>query len=252
MTAHTMRAVLLAMAMATANGNNLNTVIKIRHRHMLKDILNPPFLCQGVRFNWGPVQTPSVRIASGRPSSSAAGAMSQRPMQGTRWIRTRAGSVEVENYLFATSQLAQTTLRSVLGAAELDELLSERDEINTKLQEILDRQTDTWGVKVSVVEVKHVDLPQEMQRAMARQAEAERERRAKVIHAEGEFQASQRLAEAAEIMSVSPISLQLRYLQTLTEMTSDKSTTIVVPLPMDLIKPFLAAQEAKIDRTSEG
>ncbi len=153
--------------------------------------------------------------------------------------------INVEDYLFATSQLSQTTLRSVLGGAELDELLSEREAINRKLQEILDRQTDVWGVKVSVVEVKHVDLPQEMQRAMAKQAESERERRAKVIHAEGEFQASQRLAEAAEIMSVSPISLQLRYLQTLTEMTSDKSTTIVVPLPIDLIKPFLERAEAR-------
>lgn len=147
--------------------------------------------------------------------------------------------VNVEDYLFATSQLAQTTLRSVLGSAELDELLAEREAINHRLQEILDRQTDTWGVKVSMVEVKHVDLPQEMQRAMARQAESERERRAKVIHAEGEFQASQRLAEAATIMSRQPIALQLRYLQTLTEMTSDKSTTVVVPLPIDLIKPFL-------------
>jgi regulator of protease activity HflC (stomatin/prohibitin superfamily) len=152
--------------------------------------------------------------------------------------------INVEDYLFATSQLAQTTLRSVLGSAELDELLSEREAINHRLQEILDRQSDAWGVKVSMVEVKHVDLPQEMQRAMARQAESERERRAKVIHAEGEFQASQRLAEASAIMSNQPIALQLRYLQTLTEMTSDKSTTVVVPLPMDLVKPFLRRAEA--------
>jgi len=151
--------------------------------------------------------------------------------------------INVEDFLFATSQLAQTTLRSVLGSAELDELLSERERINQRLQEILDRQTDIWGVKVSMVEVKHVDLPQEMQRAMAKQAEAERERRAKVIHAEGEFQAAQRLAEASHIMSDQPIALQLRYLQTLTEMTSEKSTTIVVPLPIDLIKPFLARSE---------
>ena len=150
--------------------------------------------------------------------------------------------IHVEDYLFATSQLAQTTLRSVLGAAELDQLLSEREEINHRLQEILDRQTDAWGVKVSMVEVKHVDLPQEMQRAMARQAEAERERRAKVIHAEGEFQASQRLAEAAQIMAVQPMSLQLRYLQALTEMTSEKSSTVVVPLPIDLIRPFIEAR----------
>jgi regulator of protease activity HflC (stomatin/prohibitin superfamily) len=147
--------------------------------------------------------------------------------------------INVEDFLFATSQLSQTTLRSVLGSAELDELLSEREHINQRLQEILDRQTDVWGVKVSMVEVKHVDLPQEMQRAMAKQAESERERRAKVIHAEGEFQAAQRLAEASHIMSDEPIALQLRYLQTLTEMTSEKSTTIVVPLPIDLVKPFL-------------
>ncbi|MFQ5510107.1 MAG: slipin family protein [Leptospirillia bacterium] len=149
--------------------------------------------------------------------------------------------INVEDYLYATSQVAQTTLRSVLGSAELDELLSERDAINQKLQEILDRQTDSWGVKVSLVEVKHVDLPQEMQRAMAKQAESERERRAKVIHAEGEFQASQKLAEASRVMSGEPMALQLRYLQTLTEMTSEKSSTIVVPLPIDLIKPLMGS-----------
>jgi len=149
--------------------------------------------------------------------------------------------INVEDYLFATSQVAQTTLRAVLGAVELDELLSERESINSKLQEILDRQTDSWGVKVSLVEVKHVDLPQEMQRAMARQAESERERRAKVIHAEGEFQASKKLAAASAVMAEQPMSLQLRYLQTLTDMTSDKSNTIIVPLPMDLIRPFMTA-----------
>jgi regulator of protease activity HflC (stomatin/prohibitin superfamily) len=161
-----------------------------------------------------------------------------------RVVDPQQAIINVEDYLFATSQLAQTTLRSVLGSAELDELLSEREAINHRLQEILDRQSDAWGVKVSMVEVKHVDLPQEMQRAMARQAESERERRAKVIHAEGEFQASQRLAEASAIMSGQPIALQLRYLQTLTEMTSDKSTTVVVPLPLDLIKPFMTRAEA--------
>jgi len=158
--------------------------------------------------------------------------------------------INVEDFLYATSQVAQTTLRSVLGAAELDELLSERDAINRKLQEILDRQTDAWGVKVALVEVKHVDLPQEMQRAMARQAESERERRAKVIHAEGEFQASEKLAAASAVMSVQPMALQLRYLQALTDMTSEKSNTIIVPLPLDLIRPFMAAQdrrEAKVD-----
>ncbi|MDH4228163.1 MAG: slipin family protein [Nitrospirota bacterium] len=156
-----------------------------------------------------------------------------------RVVDPQKAVINIEDYLYATSQVSQTTLRSVLGSAEMDELLSARDVLNQRLQEILDRQTDVWGIKVSMVEVKHVDLPQEMQRAMARQAESERDRRAKVIHAEGEFQASQRLADAAAIMAAQPITLQLRYLQTMIEMTSDKSTTIVVPLPMDLIRPFL-------------
>ena len=147
--------------------------------------------------------------------------------------------VEVEDFYYATSQLAQTTLRSVLGEAELDELLAEREKINVHLQEILDQRTDSWGVKVSSVEVKHVDLPKEMQRAMAKQAEAERERRAKVIAAEGEFQASQKLSEAAAIISQHPQALQLRYLQTLSEIASENSSTIAFPLPMDLFKPFL-------------
>ncbi|MDX1502769.1 MAG: slipin family protein, partial [Thermoanaerobaculia bacterium] len=147
--------------------------------------------------------------------------------------------VEVENYLFATSQIAQTTLRSVLGQAELDELLSEREKLNDQLQEIIDSQTDPWGIKVSAVEVKHVDLPQEMQRAMARQAEAEREKRAKVIHAEGELKASAELAEAAEAISRNPTTLQLRYLQTLTEIASEKNSTIVFPLPIEMIKALL-------------
>ncbi|MBN1561166.1 slipin family protein [candidate division KSB1 bacterium] len=149
--------------------------------------------------------------------------------------------IEVEEYLFATSQLSQTTLRSVLGQAELDDLLSERDKINHELQRIIDEQTDKWGIKVSMVEVKHVDLPVEMQRAMAKQAEAERERRAKVIHAEGEFQASQTLANAAEIMATHPQALQLRYLQTLSEIATENNSTIIFPLPMDLIEPFKAA-----------
>lgn len=147
--------------------------------------------------------------------------------------------IEVENYLMATSKLAQTTLRSVLGQVELDELLSARENINHRLQEILDSQTGPWGVKVSHVEVKQIDLPVEMQRAMARQAEAERERRAKIIAAEGEMQASEKLAEAAKVMSTSPISLQLRYLQTIREMSSEKATMTILPLPMDLITPFL-------------
>ncbi len=146
--------------------------------------------------------------------------------------------IEVENFLFATSQIAQTTLRSVLGQAELDELLSEREQLNEKLQSIIDSQTDPWGIKVSAVEVKHVDLPQEMQRAMARQAEAEREKRAKVIHATGEMQASATLSEAADTISKNPVTLQLRYLQTLTEIASERNSTILFPVPIDLFKGF--------------
>ena len=151
--------------------------------------------------------------------------------------------VEVENYLYATSQLAQTTLRSVCGQAELDELLSDREKINTELQEILDKHTDPWGVKVTTVEVKHIDLPQDMQRAMARQAEAERERRAKVINAEGEHQAASRLAEAAEIIAEHPMALQLRYLQTLREVSAENNSTTLFPIPIDLFKPFLQLSE---------
>jgi regulator of protease activity HflC (stomatin/prohibitin superfamily) len=146
--------------------------------------------------------------------------------------------VEVENYLFATSQMAQTTLRSVLGQAELDELLSEREKLNDQLQSIIDAHTDPWGIKVSSVEVKHVDLPQEMQRAMAKQAEAEREKRAKFIHAEGELQASKALAEAANAISVNPTTLQLRYLQTLTEIATEQNSTILFPLPIDMFSAF--------------
>ena len=146
--------------------------------------------------------------------------------------------VEVENYLFATSQLAQTTLRSVCGQVELDELLAERDKINTRLQGILDKHTDPWGIKVSNVEVKHIDLPQEMQRAMAKQAEAERERRAKVINAEGEHQAASKLAQAAKIIQDFPYALQLRYLQTLREVSAENNSTTLFPIPIDLFKPF--------------
>ena len=153
--------------------------------------------------------------------------------------------VEVENYVYATSQLAQTTLRSVCGQAELDELLSERDKINNQLQEILDSQTDPWGIKVSTVELKHIDLPKEMQRAMARQAEAERERRSKVINAEGEFQAAQRLADAATIIQEHPMALQLRYLQTLREISAENNSTTIFPIPIDLFKPFLTSFAAK-------
>ena len=153
--------------------------------------------------------------------------------------------IEVEDYLYATSQLAQTTLRSVLGESELDDLLTEREKINLQLQEILDRQTDPWGIKVTNVEIKHVDLPTEMQRAIAKQAEAERERRAKIIHAEGEFQASGRLAEAASIIGAEPAALQLRFLQTLTEVATENNSTLIFPLPIDLLTPFIRAAELK-------
>ena len=156
--------------------------------------------------------------------------------------------VEVENYAYAISQLAQTTLRSVCGGAELDELLSDREKINAQLQEILDTHTDPWGIKVATVELKHIDLPNEMQRAMAKQAEAERERRAKVINAEGEYQAADRLAAAAEIIDAHPTAIQLRYLQTMREMSAENNTTTVFPLPLDLFKPFIrSAQRKKLD-----
>lgn len=146
--------------------------------------------------------------------------------------------IEVENYLYATSQLAQTTLRSVAGTAELDELLADREKINSQLQGILDESTDPWGIKVSDVELKHIDLPQEMQRAMAKQAEAERERRAKVISADGELQASRKLTEASVVMSESPITIQLRYLQTLSEVAAENSSTVVFPIPIEMLKAF--------------
>ena len=151
--------------------------------------------------------------------------------------------VEVENYLFATSQMAQTTLRSILGQADLDELLADREKLNDRLQTIIDAHTDPWGIKVSSVEVKHVDLPQEMQRAMARQAEAEREKRAKIIHAEGEMQASTRLAEAADIISQNATTLQLRYLQTLTEIAAEQNSTILFPIPIDLLTAFKGSKD---------
>jgi len=155
-----------------------------------------------------------------------------------RVVDPQRAIVEVEDYLFATGQLAQTTLRSILGQVELDELLSNREEINDKMQKIVDEQTDAWGIKVSLVELKHVDLPSEMQRAMAKQAEAERERRAKIIHAEGEFQASEKLAAAAEIIGRQPAALQLRYLQTLTEVAAENNSTLVFPLPIEFLKAF--------------
>jgi len=164
-----------------------------------------------------------------------------------RVVQPDKAIVDVENFLFATSQVSQTTLRSILGQSELDELLSGRDKINAALQKIIDHQTEPWGIKVSNVEVKHIDLPAEMQRAMARQAEAERERRAKIIHAEGEFQAAQRLSDAAVVIEDHPMALQLRYLQTLTEVASEKNSTTIFPIPIDLIAPFLQAYKEKAD-----
>src|SRR5215471_4225106 len=162
-----------------------------------------------------------------------------------RVIDPRRAVVEVENYLYATSQLAQTTLRSVLGEAELDDLLSERDKLNARLQEILDLHTDPWGIKVSLVEIKTVDLPQEMRRAMSRQAEAEREKRAKIIHAEGEFQAAERLVEAARAIATQPVAIQLRYLQTLTEIGVERNTTVVFPIPINLFEAIVGKESRK-------
>ena len=155
--------------------------------------------------------------------------------------------VQVENFLYATSQIAQTTLRSILGQQELDELLSEREKLNQALQQVIDRQTEPWGIKVTTVEVKNVDLPQDMQRAIARQAEAERERRAKVINAEGEYQAAARLAEAAHVISTEPAALQLRYLQTLSEIATENNSTTIFPVPIDFLKAFMTTMERKTD-----
>jgi regulator of protease activity HflC (stomatin/prohibitin superfamily) len=158
-----------------------------------------------------------------------------------RVLHPEMAVIQVENYLYGTSQLAQTTLRSVCGQAELDELLAERDRINQQLQEIIDLQTEPWGVKVRAVEVKQIDLPQEMQRVMAKQAEAEREKRAKVVLAEGEFQAAQRLADASQVLATEPMAMQLRYLQTLAEVAGDKNSTTIFPLPIDLLRPLVEA-----------
>jgi len=167
-----------------------------------------------------------------------------------RVMETSKAVIQVEDYLYATSQLAQTTLRSVCGQSELDELLSEREKINSTLAEILDKHTDPWGIKVAAVEVKHIDLPVEMQRAIAKQAEAERERRAKVIHADGEYQASTKLADAAGILSTQPMAMQLRFLQTLTEVATEKNSTLIFPIPIDLIRPFLEkAAPSKSEKT---
>ena len=160
-----------------------------------------------------------------------------------RVIDPRKAVVQVEDFLYATSQIAQTTLRSVLGQVEMDDLLASRDQVNQRLQRIIDQHTDPWGVKVTVVEVKHVDLPQDMQRAMSKQAEAERERRAKVINAEGEFQAAEKLAQAAQVLAVTPIAVQLRFLQTMREVASERNTTTFFPVPIDLFGPFLNAMQ---------
>lgn len=162
-----------------------------------------------------------------------------------RVIDPEKAIIEVDDYLYATSQLAQTTLRSILGQFELDDLLSHREKINFELQDVLDKHTDPWGIKVSAVEVKHIDLPEEMQRSMARQAEAERERRAKVINAEGEYQAAAKLTEASEIIGQHPIALQLRYLQTLVEIATENSSTTIFPIPIELLKPFLNMMDRK-------
>lgn len=162
-----------------------------------------------------------------------------------RVVDPQRAIVQVEDYLYATSMMAQTTLRSVLGQSQLDDLLSKREQINAELQRIIDQQTEPWGVKVTAVEVKNVDLPQEMQRAIARQAEAERERRAKVIHAQGEFEASQRLADAANVISQNPAALQLRYLQTLVEIAAEKNSTTIFPIPIDTLAPFIKGLTGK-------
>jgi regulator of protease activity HflC (stomatin/prohibitin superfamily) len=162
-----------------------------------------------------------------------------------RVVNSQDAVIQVENYLYATSQIAQTTLRSILGQAELDELLSEREKLNQALQQVIDRQTEPWGIKVSTVEVKNVDLPQEMQRAIARQAEAERERRAKIINAEGEYQAAARLTEAAAVISKEPAAMQLRYLQTLAEIATENNSTTIFPVPIDFLRAFMTSMEKK-------
>ncbi len=169
-----------------------------------------------------------------------------------RVLHPERAVIQIENYLYGTSQLAQTTLRSVCGQAELDELLAERDRINQRLQEIIDLHSEPWGVKVRAVEVKQIDLPQEMQRAMAKQAEAEREKRAKIIHADGEFQASQRLADAAEVIQSQPAALQLRYLQTLSEIATENSSTTIFPIPIDILRPFYDGAASGRDSENQG
>ena len=195
-----------------------------------------PILQQMVRVN---LQTVTMEVPSQDVITRDNVSVKVNAVIFLRVVDPQRAVLAVQDYLYSTSQVAQTTLRSILGQSQLDDLLAKREEINAELQRIIDQQTEPWGVKVSAVEVKNVDLPQEMQRAIARQAEAERERRAKIIHAEGEFQAAQKLAEAANVISQNPAALQLRYLQTLVEIAAEKNSTTLFPIPIDTISPFL-------------
>jgi len=195
-----------------------------------------PILQQMVRVN---LQTVTMEVPSQDVITRDNISVKVNAVIFLRVVDPQRAVLAVQDYLYSTSQVAQTTLRSILGQSQLDDLLAKREEINAELQRIIDQQTEPWGVKVSAVEVKNVDLPQEMQRAIARQAEAERERRAKIIHAEGEFQAAQKLAEAANVISQNPAALQLRYLQTLVEIAAEKNSTTLFPIPIDTISPFL-------------
>jgi regulator of protease activity HflC (stomatin/prohibitin superfamily) len=199
-------------------------------------ILVFPFIQKMVRVN---LQTVTMEVPSQDVITRDNVSVKVSAVIFLRVVGAERAILAVQDYVYSTSQIAQTTLRSILGQSLLDDLLAKRDEINAELQRIIDQQTEPWGVKVSAVEVKNVDLPQEMQRAIARQAEAERERRAKVIHAEGEFQASQRLADAANVMSQNPVALQLRYLQTLVEIAAEKNSTTIFPIPIDILTPFI-------------
>jgi len=195
-----------------------------------------PVLQQMVRVN---LQTVTMEVPSQDVITRDNISVTANAVIFLRVVDTQPAVLAVQDYLYSTSQVAQTTLRSVLGQSQLDDLLAKRDDINAELQRIIDQQTEPWGVKVTAVEVKNVDIPQDMQRAIARQAEAERERRAKIIHAEGEFQAAQKLAEAANVISQNPAALQLRYLQTLVEIAAEKNSTTIFPIPIDTLAPFI-------------
>ena len=199
-------------------------------------ILVFPFIQKMVRVN---LQTVTMEVPSQDVITRDNVSVKVSAVIFLRVVGAERAILAVQDYVYSTSQIAQTTLRSILGQSLLDDLLAKRDEINAELQRIIDQQTEPWGVKVSAVEVKNVDLPQEMQRAIARQAEAERERRAKVIHAEGEFQAAQRLTDAANVMNQNPVALQLRYLQTLVEIAAEKNSTTIFPIPIDILTPFI-------------